>query len=124
MVTISPRWAEHAPSALQDHYRDFFFGTLRKRTPGPPPFSLMNSTPANSKVFRILSPVSLRPPSGPSLASSRFIVGMDIPAAAANCSFDQAKSACRLNLTYGFVLPCNFNYLKLSYQSILLKLAQ
>jgi len=53
----------------------------------------MNSTPADRKASRILSPVSLRPPSGPSLASKRFIVGMETFAAAANSSCDQAKRA-------------------------------
>jgi hypothetical protein len=31
------------PSAGSIHFRDFSF---RRRTPGPPPFSSMNSTPA------------------------------------------------------------------------------
>jgi hypothetical protein len=31
----------------------FCFGGLRRRTPGPPPFSSMNSMPAASKVRRI-----------------------------------------------------------------------
>ena len=39
---------------------------LRRRTPGPPPFSSINSTPAVSKAKRILVPVSSRPPKGPS----------------------------------------------------------
>ena len=39
---------------------------LRRRTPGPPPFSSMNSMPAVSKAKRILVPVSSRPPKGPS----------------------------------------------------------
>jgi hypothetical protein len=34
--------------------------------PGPPPFSSINSTPADSKAERILMPVSSLPPSGPS----------------------------------------------------------
>jgi hypothetical protein len=53
----------------------------------------MNSTPAVRKASRILSPVSFRPPSGPSFASSLFIVGIEIFAAAANSSCDQAKRA-------------------------------
>jgi len=28
------------------HFRDFSFADFRTRTPGPPPFSSMNSTPA------------------------------------------------------------------------------
>jgi hypothetical protein len=31
----------------------FCFGSFRIRTPGPPPFSSMNSTPADSKARRI-----------------------------------------------------------------------
>src|SRR5690348_4470947 len=53
----------------------------------------MNSTPAASNAERILDPVSLRPPSGPSWASSRLIVGIETSAAAASCSWDQARSA-------------------------------
>lgn len=52
----------------------------------------MNSTPARSSAARIFLAVSSRPPSGPSCASNRFIVGMEMSAAAANCSWDQANS--------------------------------
>ena len=62
------------------------------RTPGPPPFSSMNSMPALSNAIRILAAVSLRPPRGPSLASNLLMVGIETLAAAANCSCDQAKS--------------------------------
>jgi len=34
------------------HFLDFSFSGLRSRTPGPPPFSSMNSTPAASKARR------------------------------------------------------------------------
>src|SRR4051812_10632722 len=53
----------------------------------------MNSTPAAASEFRIFSPVCPRPPSGPSLASSRLIVGIDTSAANASCSWDQSNSA-------------------------------
>jgi hypothetical protein len=59
---------------------------LRSLTPGPPPFSSMNSMPAFTRAASILSPVSARPPKGPSFASSRLIVGTDTFAAEANCS--------------------------------------
>ena len=59
---------------------------LRRRTPGPPPFSSMNSTPAFSRASRILSPVRVRPPSSPSAASSHLTVGKEIPALDANYS--------------------------------------
>jgi len=38
--------------SLPAHFRCFPCGGLRRRTPGPPPFSSMNSTPAISKVRR------------------------------------------------------------------------
>src|SRR6516165_7065769 len=66
---------------------------FRKRTPGPPSFSLRNSTPALSKAEIIFFPVSLRPPSGPSCASNRLIVGIETSAAAARSSWDQARRA-------------------------------
>jgi hypothetical protein len=83
--TTFPHWDNYLPP--------FSFGALRKRTPGPPPSALMNSIPATCKAFRIFSPVSLRPPSGPSPASNRFIVGSETRAAAARFSCDQAKRA-------------------------------
>ena len=42
------------------------FAVYRSRTPGPPPFSSMNSSPAFSSAKRILVPVSWRPPKAPS----------------------------------------------------------
>jgi hypothetical protein len=62
-----------------------------KRTPAPPPFSAMNSTPAFSRAACSLSLVSGRPPIGSlaSIASRRPIVGFDIPEAAARSSCDQ-----------------------------------
>lgn len=66
---------------------------LRRRTPGPPPFSLMNSTPFDSSVIRIFSQVCRRPPSGPSTASSRLIVGLERPALSANSSCDHPRRA-------------------------------
>jgi hypothetical protein len=59
---------------------------LRSLTPGPPPFSSMNTMPALTRAASIFSPVSARPPKGPSFASSRLIVGTDTFAAEANCS--------------------------------------
>jgi hypothetical protein len=53
----------------------------------------MNSMPAFSSAFAIFSPVSIRPPNGPSCASKRFIVGTETPECEANCSCDQPKSA-------------------------------
>ena len=44
----------------------FLWTRFRSLTPGPPPFSSMNSVPAFSRAAPILSPVSVRPPKGPS----------------------------------------------------------
>ena len=81
------------PGERFSHFCDFSDDRLRRRTPGPPPFSSMNSTPARSNAVRIFLPVPLRPPRGPSLASSLLIVGSETSAVSANCSCDQATSA-------------------------------
>jgi hypothetical protein len=73
-------------------HQGFFRACFRSRTPGPP-LSSKNSTPADSSADRILDPVSFRPPSGPSWASSRLIVGIETSEAAASRSCDQARSA-------------------------------
>src|SRR6516165_750690 len=52
----------------------------------------MNSMPADSRAERIFTPVSSRPPNGPSSASKRLMVGIDTFAAAANSSCDHARS--------------------------------
>lgn len=62
----------------------------------------MKSTPARSSAARIFLAVSSRPPSGPSCASNRFIVGMEMSAAVASRSCDQASSdraalSCRID---------------------------
>jgi hypothetical protein len=94
---LKTRWFGSTPesdptAAVLGLTYSFLGRRLRIRTPGPPPFSSRNSTPAVSKANRILVPVSSRPPNGPSLASKRLIVGNDTSAAAASCSCDQAKS--------------------------------
>ncbi|MGY3408433.1 hypothetical protein ACVWZV_004546 [Bradyrhizobium sp. GM5.1] len=68
-------------------------GPLRKRTPVPLLSSPRNSTPAEVSAPTILAPVSARPPSTPSGASRRFIVGIETSAAVAKSSCDQPKSA-------------------------------
>ena len=40
------------PPAKPDHFLGFSLVAFRRRTPGPPPFSSMNSTPADSKARR------------------------------------------------------------------------
>src|ERR1700736_509173 len=47
------------------------------RTPAPPPFSAINSTPASWRAATRDSPVSARPPMSPSAASSLLTVGAD-----------------------------------------------
>lgn len=47
------------------------------RTPAPPPFSGINSTPAFWSAPTRASPVSARPPMSPSAASSLLTVGAD-----------------------------------------------
>jgi hypothetical protein len=74
----SPSQMSRIASLRPDGGYDYtLFGVVppgfRNLTPAPPPFSSMNSTPAACSALCIFSPVSLRPPSGPSLASSRFI---------------------------------------------------
>jgi hypothetical protein len=90
--SVRQNWLCFANTAI-DHLRGFSFGGLRSRTPGPPAFSSMNTTLAAAKEFRIFSPVCPRPPSGPSFASNRLIVGMDTSATEANCSWDQSNNA-------------------------------
>jgi hypothetical protein len=72
---------------------------LRRRTPCPPPFSSMKSTPPDLIAPTIRSAVSPRPPRGPSKASSRLMVGIDTSAAFARSSCDQPSSA-RAALTW------------------------
>ena len=61
---------------------------FRSRTPGPPPFSSMNSTPADSKARRSLFRASSET-RGPRPASTLFTVGRDSPARAASFDWDQ-----------------------------------
>ena len=101
-LTQGPR-ASPAPQSRRFQFllrpHDAYRPRLRSLTPAPPPFSSMNSTPALSIAILILAPVSVRPRSGPSCASSRFIVGTETPASDANCSCDHASSA-RAALTW------------------------
>src|SRR5580704_388681 len=69
------------------------FALFLIRTPGPPPFSAMNSTPAFSSAAMIFSPVSGRPPSSPPVASSRLIVGVETPDDLAIASCDQPNNS-------------------------------
>jgi hypothetical protein len=85
--------------AMQSHVQRVRLPGLRRRTPCPPPFSSMNSTPADLIALTIRSAVSPRPPRGPSKASRRLIVGIDTSAALARSFWDQPSSA-RAALTW------------------------
>ena len=60
LATVGRGWSGkqiRSPIAISDSAAIYFLGALgrrrcRKRTPGPPPFSSMNSTPAASKARR------------------------------------------------------------------------
>jgi len=59
---------------------------LLSLTPAPPPFSAINSMPAVSKADLTFEAVVSRPPSGPSVASRRLMVGKDTSEATARSS--------------------------------------
>ena len=63
------------------------------RTPRPPPFSSINSTPAISIAVLIFSAVSSRPPNLPSTDSSRATVGSETPECCAKSAWDQPSRA-------------------------------
>jgi hypothetical protein len=65
---------------------------FRRRTPAPPPFSAMNSTPAFFKAFAIAR-IASSDTRMPSSASARFTVGTDSPAAVATSVCDHPMSA-------------------------------
>jgi hypothetical protein len=94
-----------ASFVLQGIAAAMFGAHFRSLTPGPPPFSEMNSTPAASSALRMALPVDSRPPISPSDASSRLIVGSDIPDtfARSDCDHDnraRAAFTCRID-TFG-----------------------
>jgi hypothetical protein len=89
------------------------------RTPAPPPFSGINSTPACWSAATRDSPVSARPPMSPSAASSRLTVGADTPDRVANSSWDQPSSAlaaliCRID-TFSIDTPTPLRYFWYQY---------
>ena len=61
--------------ATPPFYLDFFGRwRLRSRTPGPPPFSSMNSTPANSREVRMAESLGIVSEVLSSVTSARLIV--------------------------------------------------
>src|ERR1700730_6991866 len=65
------------------------------RTPAPPPFSAINSTPASWRAATRDSPVSARPPMSPSAASSLLTVGADTPECLAKSSWDHPRTSAK-----------------------------
>jgi hypothetical protein len=73
--------SQHQPVAVLrsgaisiDYFRGFSFADLRRRTPGPPPFSSMNSTPAASRARRMASSFAAVSEVAPSATSALRIV--------------------------------------------------
>ena len=83
------RGTDRSPIATSDSATIYFLGALgrrrcRKRTPGPPPFSSMNSTPATSKARRTARSLATVREVLSSASSARLIVA--IPKAASRAS--------------------------------------
>jgi len=83
------RGTDRSPIATFDSATIYFLGALgrrrcRKRTPGPPPFSSMNSTPATSKARRTAKSLATVREVLSSASSARLIVA--IPKAASRAS--------------------------------------
>jgi hypothetical protein len=64
-------------SGSGEDYLGLFGRRSRSRTPGPPPFSSMNSTPANSRTSWSAAIVGRFAVNSPGLASSRLIVASE-----------------------------------------------
>src|SRR5215813_11502826 len=85
-VALWQQWGEagagkqtESPTAISDSAAIYFLGALgrrrcRKRTPGPPPFSSMNSTPAASKARRTAESLAAVIKVSSSVSSARRIV--------------------------------------------------
>jgi hypothetical protein len=71
----------------------FFCCRFRSRTPGPPPFSSMNSTPATSRAFFRAATVDRCAAMTPAFDSRRFIVGSDTDEATARSRCSQRTRA-------------------------------
>jgi hypothetical protein len=64
----------HTSSPVPSHFRDFSFDRLRRRTPGPSPFSSMNTTPAASRARRTAKSFATVREVSSSASSARLIV--------------------------------------------------
>ena len=81
---------------------------FRRRTPGPPPFSAMNSIPAFSRAFRNFTIVPSCAANAPGWVSSRFTLGSDTPEASARslCSHrSRARAARTCSLVRDNLIP-------------------
>jgi len=75
------------------HFRDFSFVEVRSRTPGPPPFSSMNSTPAASNARRTARSFAAVMEVSLSVSSARRIVLAPREEAVANSAALHLRSA-------------------------------
>ena len=92
----------------------------RRRTPGPPPFSAMNSTPAFSKAFRNPTIVRSCAANAPGWVSSRFTLGSDTPEALARsrCSHRSSALAARTcSLVMDNLIPQVLTWSQLSFNT-------
>src|SRR5690348_7294993 len=67
------------PMCVGAHFCRLFAFAFLSRTPGPPSFGSMNSTPAFAKAVRMASTVLDWAASGPGMVSNRLIAGKEIP---------------------------------------------
>jgi hypothetical protein len=89
----SVRFAKFRPNATLAH-RIYFERLPRfaSRTPAPPPFSGINSTPAFWRAFSIATIVRSCAANSPGCVSSRFTLGRDTPEASAKSFCSHRKS--------------------------------
>src|SRR5262249_49195762 len=97
LIVAPGRWRRLASSRTQA--QAFLRYPQRNLTPGPPPFSSMNSTPADSSAFRRAARVEPCATRGPGLDSNRLMVGSDTEDAFARsrCSHRNRARAARIN---------------------------
>ena len=90
IVALGFDWKMHIESGLAccsfSYLRGFSFPDFRRRTPGPPPFSSMNSTPAFSSACRKAASLADVTGISPSTTSTRRMVATPTFEAAARSS--------------------------------------
>ena len=90
--TRRPGPAHHSFRSLA-YLFPFLFGGLRRRTPRPPPFSSMNSTPADLSALRTTKLLAVVIAISPSATSARLIVFTPSADALARSSAPSQKDA-------------------------------